>query len=370
MPEVALFGTEQGVAVVSFDGHRTLDAMIRSIASVLVAVPCAVFAQSDSPPVTEDAAQELVEKIGEIQTLHGENSPDLIEPLAALSLLLEERGDYEQALALIEQATQVVEVNRGLHTLDEAQLMRRSIRIERARGNAEIAWNEEQELLGLIRRHRNDVRTVPILREIAEGREAVLARYEAGELPPEIVLGCYYSEWRLDGNAWHRTGCRSGNRAAVIGALGMEAFSYHREAEDIALRRARWLESSCVRPETPADTDERRSRRRAEEEEAQAHLRALSDYASCTEVKHEHGASAGVSPEELAQLASEMSAAADQLATRMASYEERFGPLNTSYTCPGKVAPPPMLKSLDDLACVHSGSPPPESPELLLRRTR
>jgi len=105
-------------------------------------------------------------------------------------------------------------------------------------------------------------------------------------------------------------------------------------------------------------------------EDEEAHLRALSDYASCTEVKHEHAASTSASPEELAQLASEMSAAADELAARTGSYEERFGPLKTSYTCPGKVASPPMIKSLDDLACVHSGSPPPVSPELQLRGPR
>jgi hypothetical protein len=343
--------------MVSFDGRRTLEAIVRSIAPALVAVPYAVFAQSDSPPATEDAAQELVKEIGEIQTLHGDNSPGLIEPLTALSSLLEERRDYERALALIEQATQVVKVNRGLHTLDEAQLMRRSIRIERARGNAEGAWNEEQELLRLIRRHRDDVRTAPIFREIAEGREAVLARYKAGEFPPEIVLGCYYSGWEYDATGWHMSGCRSGYRSTVIGALEKEASSYRAEGSDVAFRNRRWLESSCVRPETPASADERPSRRRADEK---AYLRALSDYASCTKVKHEHGGSTGASPEELSQLASEMSAAAGELAARTASYEERFGPLETPYTCPGKVLPPPFQKPGDD-QCMHSGSPPPES---------
>jgi len=354
--------------LVPFDARRTFGAITGSIALAVVAAPCAAFAQADSLLATRDAVQELVEEIGEIQVLHGETSPDLIEPLAALSLLHEERGDYEPALALIEQATHVIKVNRGLHTLDEAQLMRRSIRIERARGNAEAAWNEEQELLTLIRRYPHDARTVPIFNEIADGREAVLARYKAGEFPPEIVLGCYYSEWVHDDSGWRRSGCRSGNRYTVIGALRTEANSYRREAANIADRRARWLAASCVRPETPDNADERRSRRGAETE--RVYLRALRAYASCTEVKHEHAASTTASPEELSQLASEMSAAADELAARTASYEKRFGPLRTSYTCPGKVFPPPLLKSIADLACVHSGSPPPESPQLQLGRPR
>jgi hypothetical protein len=150
----------------------------------------------------------------------------------------------------------------------------------------------------------------------------------------------------------------------VVGALGKEAFSYRTEAQDIVLRNARWLESSCVRPETPASADERRSRRRADEK---AQLRALSDYASCTKVKHEHGASTSASAEELSQLASEMSAAADELAARTASYEKRFGPLETPFICPGKVLPPPSQKPFDDL-CMHSGSPPPENRERNLPR--
>jgi len=88
----------------------------------------------------------------------------------------------------------------------------------------------------------------------------------------------------------------------------------------------------------------------------------MSDYVGCMQVKHEHAERTNAPPEELSRLASETGAAADELAARTVLYEERFGPIKTSYTCPGKTLPPPMLKSLDDLACVHSGSPPPENP--------
>jgi hypothetical protein len=349
--------------MVSSDGRRKLGAITRNVALFIVAAPYAAFAQFDSPQTTEDAVQELVDEIGEIQSLDS-NSPDLIEPLNALSLIYEERGDSELALALIARATEVIKVNHGLHTLDEAQLMRRSIRIERARGNSEVAWNEEQELLTLIRRHPNDEGTIPIFEEVADGRMAVLARYEGGEFPPEIELGCYYTEWVYDPSGWRRSGCRSGNRRTVVGALRTEADAYRKEAADIALRRARWVHAPCARPEAPDVADESRPRRGAEAEMMEAYLRALSDYVSCMEVKHEHAERTNASPEVLTQLAAETSVAADELATRTASYERRFGPIKTAYTCPGTISPPPMLKSIDDLACVHSGSPPPEDPSL------
>jgi hypothetical protein len=204
--------------VVSFNVRLTLGATLRIIALAVVAAPSATFTQPASPSAAEDALEAHIAEIAKIQ---GSNSPDLVEPLTALSLVYEERGDYALALALIEEVTQVVEVNHGLHTLDEAQLMSRTIRIERARGNAEAAWNEEQELLRLIRRrrHQADARTVPMLQEIADQRRAILARYQAGEFPPEIFLGCYYSEWEADASGTpRRTGCGSGSRSTVIRA--------------------------------------------------------------------------------------------------------------------------------------------------------
>jgi hypothetical protein len=203
---------------------------------------CTTVAQPASPPGAEDALQALVAEIDDLRSLRGGNSPDLIEPLTALSSLYAGRADYELALALIEEATQVIAVNHGLHTLEEAQLMRQSIRIERVRGNAEGAWNEEQELLGLIERHPNDARAAPMLQEIACGRRVILARYRAGEHPPEIVLGCYYSNKGVvafgsaqlvdtrASTAGGSTGCRSGSKRAVIRALRLEISLYEDEA--------------------------------------------------------------------------------------------------------------------------------------------
>jgi hypothetical protein len=330
-----------------------------TMALLVAALPCLAFAQPDSASYTEDPIQQLVDEIHAIRSLRGANSPDSIAPLTALSLLYEERGEADLALALIVQATEVIEVNHGLHTLDEAQLMRRSIRMERRRGNAEAAWNEEQELLALIRRYPNDARTVPILHEIADARLALLARYATGERPPEILLGCYYSEWqRNDATGWHRSGCGAGSRRTVINALFREAHAYRVEAANIERRRARWIESPCVKPELPGIADEHSRRRSAVEA---AYLRAMGEYAACSEVKYAHAESTSASPDELSRLASDASAAADALAQRTAGYEERFGPIRTAVACKGNQLPPSYL-SREDFACMHSGVPPRQGP--------
>jgi hypothetical protein len=309
--------------MVPLDVRRTLGAMVTIVALALAAAPRATFAQLGSP-AAEDGVPELVVVIEEIQSLRGENSPDLIEPLTTLSLVYEERRDYEVALSLIEQATHVIEVNHGLHTLDEAQLMRHSIRLERARGNAEAAWNEEKELLRLIRRrrHQADARTIAMLDEIADHRRAILARYRAGEFPAEIVLGCYYSEVGYDdaGNPYRS---KSGNRQTVIRALLAEADRYDSEAAAVSGRLERWIELPCPRPEPSALSDRRSTR--PSKDEMQAYFRAVSDYAGCTQAKYEHAARTSASPDELSQHESARNAAAAELSAQAKLYDERFG---------------------------------------------
>ena len=225
----------------SFDPRSTLAAATRFFALAVVAPPCLVLAQPAAP--SEAALLDIVEQIEAIQALHGETSADLIDPLSTLSLHYEERGEHALALALIDQVTHVMHVNHGLHSLDEAPLIQRSIRLEEARGNHEAAWTLEQELLALARRHREDPRTAPIFRHMADRRRALAARYEAGEFPPQIILGCYYSEPQ-----W--SNCRSGRRSRVISAIGHEARRFDAEAASV-LARSRYLALLCTSPRPP-----------------------------------------------------------------------------------------------------------------------
>jgi len=71
-------------------------------------------------------------------------------------------------------------------------VIRQLIHNEEARGNLAAASELEQALLALARRHPDDLRTVPILREAADKQMHVLERHLAGELPPQISLGVFY----------------------------------------------------------------------------------------------------------------------------------------------------------------------------------
>ena len=113
----------------------------------------------------------------------------------------------------------------------------------------------------------------------------------------------------------------------MIRALRREASHYAGEAA----RLTRWAELPCATPESPDLAGIQRSTvrsgsvRRAKEVKTYIHLQALSDYAGCTQVKYRLAANTNVSPEELAQLASNRDAAAEELAAQTAICEERFG---------------------------------------------
>lgn len=192
-----------------------------------IALPGLAFTQAQGT-LRDEALAELVASIEEVRAEEGVHSSDLIGPLTTLGLYYQEQGDPALAIAAIEQARQVVRVNYGLYSLREVPLLRQWIDAEQARGNVQGAWDVEQRLLSLIERNPNDLRTVPILREMAHKRLDVLAEYSGGGYPPEIVLGCYYSQYR-DGN------CRSGSRGQVKAGLLREAMSYYFRAIDTVL---------------------------------------------------------------------------------------------------------------------------------------
>jgi hypothetical protein len=208
------------------------------LALVITASPGASLSQPVSSAAEADVLEAIVERIGEIQSLHGTASPELIDPIAALGHFYREQGEPALAIAAFERARQLVRTNHGLYALEEAPLLRQLIQIERARGNAEAAWDLEHGLLHLARRNLTDLRAVPVLHEIADERMDLRRRYMAGELPPEIILGCYYAEPVFRGDPSDRgiTGCRAGSRRVVIGALTRQAGIYRAVARTSILQ--------------------------------------------------------------------------------------------------------------------------------------
>lgn len=177
----------------------------------------------------EDRHREIAAHIEQEQSKNGPYSEQLIPSLTALALLYQEEGDRELASAAIEQALQVVRANYGLHSLEQAPLLEQAIRNEELRGDAEAAWDLGQDLLSLVKKNPNDLRTVPILSGVGDKRLDLLDRYYSGEIPPEIILGCYYG-----------ANCVAGSRGKVIQSIVREAKSYYTRAIDVLLEAGRY----------------------------------------------------------------------------------------------------------------------------------
>lgn len=219
---------------------------MRVCAALVLAVaagPHVCFSQS-APEAAAERQRQVIEAINQQQSTGGLYSEQLIGPLTVLALLYQEDGDRTLATAAIERARQIVRANYGLYSLEQAPQLQQLVRSAEERGDAETAWDLDQELLTLTRRHPHDLRTVSILREIADKRMEVLERYVAGEFPPQIVLGCYYAGYvAANEDGRQQSGpirsCSAGRYGVVVGSMLAEAQSYYRKAIDILLQNGR-----------------------------------------------------------------------------------------------------------------------------------
>jgi hypothetical protein len=191
-----------------------------------------------------DRQQQIIEQIQQEESRSGPYSDALIGPLSDLALIYQDRGDHDLAFAVIYRVRQVVRANEGLHSLEQIPLIQQMIANEDAIGRVENAWQLEQDLLTLVRRHRDDVRAVPVFREAAAKRMAILRRYLAGEFPPQMALGCY--------TGWPRAtvpvdnvhapriptteSCNSGQRDNAIRAIVSDAQRHYADAIAVMLR--------------------------------------------------------------------------------------------------------------------------------------
>ena len=178
---------------------RKTTAVVLAFAAALV--PCVAAPQSARDPAAGDESLEhIVETILGEQAKNGPYSADLIAPLTELTLFYEERGRHDLAAAVNEQARQAMRANYGLYTLDQAPLLRQALHSAEERGDPVTAWGLEHDLLELVQRHPDDLRTTPILRELGDRRVDLMERYLSGERPAELYLGEYYGEGKLGGS--------------------------------------------------------------------------------------------------------------------------------------------------------------------------
>jgi hypothetical protein len=142
---------------------------------------------------------------------------------------------------------------QGIETvsLENAGEIQQLISEERESGNAEVAWNLEQRLLGIAVVNRNDARSAEIFRAAGDHRSNILARYDEGETPAELILGCYYkvtgdfgetlrfgmsdaaaSSVLFDDN----NSCEAGGQRTARRALALEIMWLYVESARISLR--------------------------------------------------------------------------------------------------------------------------------------
>src|SRR5262245_32172054 len=207
----------------------------RALGLAAATLAALVFSAFTVPVVAQSNADDepLINQIQEILSRDGPYSSELLAPLSRLGLLYQEGEDYSLALVTLERARHIVRVNNGLHSLEQVPLLRQLINIEEKRGNAEGAWDREQDLLTLLRRHPDDVRTAPALREIADRQMEVLAAVIAGERPPEVVLGCYYKQWPTSADG----SCTAGSKSTVVQGMLAEAQRNYLDAIAVMLRQ-------------------------------------------------------------------------------------------------------------------------------------
>jgi hypothetical protein len=213
---------------------------------VLVALAVPVPAGSQ-----EIAPQPLVDRLHEgirvVEEQDGPNSADLIQPLTALGLAYQERGEPALATAALESAVHLVRFNLGPHSLEQAPLIRRLIANAESLGDHWSAWQLERGLLSLARRHPDELGSVQILSDTADRRVDILAKYDAGEWPPEVVYGCYYAGPHVQRDLPPPVNCTAGSSSAVRQGLAMEAQAYYAHAVDIVLRNRDYSNDSLPR---------------------------------------------------------------------------------------------------------------------------
>jgi hypothetical protein len=180
----------------------------------------------------DDEQRRILTTIEEIEVRDGPYAPALLDELKRLVVLYKESESPALAVVVIERALQVVRANSGLYSLEQVPLLWQRIESEDALGNHAEVWDLEQDLLTLVRRHPEDLQAVPVLRRMADRQMAVLQRVvDSGEIPPQVIHGCYYEQWRIS-----EGDCHSGSRTTVVQGMLADADRNYADAIAILLR--------------------------------------------------------------------------------------------------------------------------------------
>jgi len=139
-------------------------------------------------PVGRDVL-ELADEIAAEAQREGQFSPGLRLYLVPLASRYQELGDHVAAIAALERTRQIVRVNNGLSSLDQAELALLEITSLEAIGQHNVAARERSSLVELARRHPNDLRVGAIYAAVADARVAAVERWLADTARRPIIFG-------------------------------------------------------------------------------------------------------------------------------------------------------------------------------------
>src|SRR5689334_3377693 len=111
--------------MVSSDVRRALKVTAGVFVLLALGLPSTAFSQRGAQQ--QVVAESLEDEIRAAELRDGPNSAELIDPLTALGQLYEERGEPLLAAAAFRRAVEVVRVNYGPHSLEQASVMRHLI---------------------------------------------------------------------------------------------------------------------------------------------------------------------------------------------------------------------------------------------------
>jgi hypothetical protein len=143
----------------------------------------------EAPPARVIARiQAAVAAIEAEQAANGEYSPGLIPLYRDLAGIYLEISGYGDAIAVLDQAQQVIRRNEGLYSLDQADLIEAMIEIEMAVTPSEQSLEREAYLRELVQRNPGDSRNPAILTRMAERQLEVADYLLVNGVEPTLTL--------------------------------------------------------------------------------------------------------------------------------------------------------------------------------------
>ena len=201
-----------------------------SIAAVFALAMLSVSAQepeaTEVPDALAEAASEqlmLIERIDAVQAESGPLAAELIEPLSALAVFYEENGDDILSVATRERVMQLYRANFGLYSMEQVPALILLLDDAQLRTDYETAWNLEQQLIEVARRHPDDLRTVDIRKRIGDSRLDLLQRFIDGEFVPQVEYGCFFAA-KVNESLQTERVCSAGSLRAAAQGILTEAF--------------------------------------------------------------------------------------------------------------------------------------------------